>query len=117
MLVRKNRYVRIRVIGGSGIFNTIMNIVRKPIVQKLLTSAGKSMASALVSRVMLPKEAAPIQTPTPPWVPIQTPIQTPARVPIQTPTPQELLAKYSGSGVISIQDYVKQHRGAGIKNI
>jgi hypothetical protein len=52
MIVRKNRYVRIKVIGGSGIFDTIINIAKKPIMQKLLTSAGKSMASALGEKLV-----------------------------------------------------------------
>ena len=52
MIERKDKYIRIRVIGGSGIFDSIMNILKKPIVSKLLTSAGKSVASALGERLV-----------------------------------------------------------------
>ena len=62
MIERKNKYIRIRVIGGSGIFDSIINILKKPIVSKLLASAGKSAASALgerlVTRMIAP--AAPL---------------------------------------------------------
>ena len=52
MIERKNRYVRIRTIGESGIFDSIANILKKPIVSKLLASAGKSVASALGERLV-----------------------------------------------------------------
>ena len=62
MIERKDKFIRIRVIGGSGIFDSIVNILKKPIVSKLLTSAGKSVASVLGERLvnrMMP--AAPQQ--------------------------------------------------------
>ena len=52
MIERKNKFVRIRTIGGSGIFDSIANILKKPIVSKLLASAGKSVASALGERLV-----------------------------------------------------------------
>ena len=52
MIERKDKYIRIRVIGGSGIFDSIINILKKPIVSKLLTSAGKSVASVLGERLV-----------------------------------------------------------------
>jgi hypothetical protein len=63
MIERKDKFIRIRVIGGSGIFDSIVNILKKPIVSKLLTSAGKSVASVLgerlVNRMMPPPAVAP----------------------------------------------------------
>jgi hypothetical protein len=92
MIERKNKYTRIRVIGGSGIFDSIVNILKKPIVAKLLTSAGKSVASALGERLvsrMLP--AAPLvnelaRAPQPvvssvTHTPVVAPMQIPARCP------------------------------------
>ena len=62
MIERKDKFIRIRVIGGSGIFDSIVNILKKPIVSKLLTSAGKSVASVLgerlVNRMMPPAVVA-----------------------------------------------------------
>jgi hypothetical protein len=51
------------VIGGSGIFDSIMNILKKPAVSKLLTSAGKSVASALGERLV--NSMMPIAAPQP----------------------------------------------------
>ena len=139
MILRKNRFVRIRVIGGSGIFDTILNIIKKPIVSKFLASAGKGAASMIGKRlaqkfipqqaVLPPVDFLPAQQPAPtslaPLVPI-APTQPPAPTPLvslassaasQAPTIQEILDKYKGSGttgVISIQDYIK---GSGIKVI
>jgi hypothetical protein len=77
MIVRKNCFVRIRVIDGSGIFDKVMNIARKPIVQKLLASAGKSMASALGGRLV-----ASVMAPTQqlPQIPQQPPLQVPQQL-------------------------------------
>ena len=74
MFERKDKFIRIRVIGGSGIFDSIVNILKKPIVSKLLTSAGKSVASVLGERLvnrMMPPPAvaappAPMVAPAPP---------------------------------------------------
>ena len=52
MIERKDKFIRIRVIGGSGIFDSIVNILKKPIVSQLLTSAGKSVASVLGERLV-----------------------------------------------------------------
>ena len=64
MIERKDKFIRIRVIGGSGIFDSIVNILKKPIVSKLLTSAGKSVASVLGERLvnrMMPAAAPTTQ--------------------------------------------------------
>ena len=66
MIERKDKFIRIRVIGGSGIFDSIVNILKKPIVSKLLTSAGKSVASVLGERLvnrMLPSVPSAASTP------------------------------------------------------
>ena len=136
MILKKNRFVRIRVIGGSGIFDTILNIIKKPLVSKFLASAGKGAASMIGKR--LAQKFIPQQQPIdfssqppaptslqPPFVPFpQQPLvpiastQSPAST-AQAPqlTIQEILDKYKGSGTtgaISIQDYIK---GSGIKVI
>ena len=138
MIERKDKFIRIRVIGGSGIFDSIINILKKPIVSKLLTSAGKSVASVLGERLV--NRLVPAIQPSTPVVQTSTPVvQQSTRV-------QELISKYkpkhtpqvstiSGSGMsiggvvtttssvptttaITIQEYVKLHkRGAGIKQI
>jgi hypothetical protein len=154
MIERKNKYVRIRVIGGSGIFDSIMNILKKPVVSKLLTSAGKSVASALGERLvnsMMP--LAPAVLPPQPALPMVAPatalprvlppaVLPPATLPQQPSRAQELIAAYGakhtgtgmsrqavpkgstagrvapqGAGVITLQDYMKSHKGAGIKLI
>ena len=68
MIERKDKLIRIRVIGGSGIFDSIVNILKKPIVSKLLTSAGKSVASVLGERLvnrMMPPAAQVLSQPPP----------------------------------------------------
>ena len=82
MIERKDKYIRIRVIGGSGIFDSIMNILKKPIVSKLLTSAGKSVASVLGERLvnrMMPAIQPTASQPTPGSAPgsIATSVTTP----------------------------------------
>ena len=88
MIERKDKFIRIRVIGGSGIFDSIVNILKKPIVSKLLTSAGKSVASVLgerlVNRMMpssneLARTAAPQQQ-----VALSQPQQAPPLTPFAT---------------------------------
>jgi hypothetical protein len=95
MIDRKNKYIRIRVIGGSGLFDSIVNILKKPAVSKLLTSAGKSVAAALgerlVSRMIPPQptvDLTPSQARYPPEVPQQVvaPIVTPTTEAVQ-PSP------------------------------
>ena len=136
MIERKNKFVRIRVIRGSGIFDSIANILKKPIVSKLLASAGKSAASALgerlVNRMIAPAAAVlPQQVLTP-----ALPMVAPATAVTQQPSnrAQELISKYSATrqagtgltmrkqavptgGAIAIQEYVKSYKGAGIKLI
>ena len=141
MIEKKNRFVRIRTIGGAGIFDSIMNILKKPIVSKLLASAGKSAASALGER-LVNRMIAPAALPQPVALPQVLPQVLPSPLPpalAQQPSSraQELISRYStkqaGTGVtmrrqaaptggttggaISIQEYVKRHRGAGIKLI
>ena len=68
MIERKDKFIRIRVIGGSGIFDSIVNILKKPIVSKLLTSAGKSVASVLGERLvnrMMPPTLPPLPSVAP----------------------------------------------------
>ena len=141
MILRKNRFVRIRVIGGSGIFDTILNIIKKPLVSKFLASAGKGAASMIGKRLaqkFIPQQAPvdflPAQQTLVPIAPqatltslatslapqaIQPPVPTSQATSLapQAPTIQEILDKYKGSGTtgaISIQDYIK---GSGIKVI
>ena len=159
MIERKNKFIRIRVIGGSGIFDSIINILKKPIVSKQLVSAGKSAASALgerlVNRMIAP--ALPMVAPALPMVAPATAVLPPQPV-VLSPQPvvlppalsvtqqpssraQELISRYSakqaGTGVtmrrqavsplqgsslatggaITIQEYIKSYKGAGIKLI
>ena len=163
MIERKNKYIRIRVIGGSGIFDSIINILKKPIVSKLLASAGKSAASALGERLVT-RMIAPAVAPQPVALPPQQIVLPPAldnavrpdklvhpAAPEITQQPsrtfgsassraQELISRYSatkgtgvtmrrqavptgggtsptGRGAITIQEYVKSYKGAGIKLI
>jgi hypothetical protein len=140
MIERKNKYVRIRTIGGSGIFDSIMNIFKKPVVSKLLTSAGKSVASALGERLvnsMMPLAPAVLPQVLPPQVlPQALPQVLPQAMPQQPSRAQELIAAYGAKhagtgltmsrqvipkvtqgGAITLQDYIKSHKGAGIKLI
>ena len=153
MIERNNKFVRIRVIGGSRIFDSIMNILKKPIVSKLLASAGKSAASALGERlvnrmiapailppqpVALPQTLPPVlQQALPPALPMVAPATAVTQQPqVVSSRAQELISKYSarqsgtgltmratpkvsqgGAGAITIQEYVKSHKGAGIKLI
>ena len=152
MIERKNKYIRIRVIGGSGIFDSIVNILKKPIVSKLLAAAGKSVASALGEKLVT-RMIAPAVAPQPqqidnavrpdklvhPAAPEIT--QQPSRTSGSASSrAQELISRYSatkGTGVtmrrqavptgggtsptgrsaITIQEYVKSYKGAGIKLI
>ena len=131
MILRKNRFVRIRVIGRSGIFDTILNIIKKPLVSKFLASAGKGAASMIGKRLaqkFIPQQAPvdflPAQQTLVPIAPQATLTSSLAPQAIQPPVPssqaptiQEILDKYKGSGTtgaISIQDYIK---GSGIKVI
>ena len=134
MILRKNRFVRIRVIGGSGIFDTILNIIKKPLVSKFLASAGKGAASMIGKRLaqkFIPQQAQQTLVPIAPQATltslatslapqaIQPPVPTSQATSLapQAPTIQEILDKYKGSGTtgaISIQDYIK---GSGIKVI
>jgi hypothetical protein len=159
MIERKNKYIRIRVIGGAGIFDSTMNILKKPIVSKLLASAGKSAASALGERLvtrMIASAQPVILPPQPVALPLPDKLVHPAALavgalqhtPKTTQPPsrrvQELISRYSarqpnstGTGVtmrrqyappvrgssqatggaITIQEYVKRHKGTGIKLI
>ena len=155
MIERKNNYIRIRVIGGSGIFDSIVNILKKPMVSKLLAAAGKSVASALGEKLVT-RMIAPAVAPQPqqidnavrpdklvhPAAPEIT--QQPSRTSGSASSrAQELISRYSatkGTGVtmrrqaggefmssaatgersdraITIQEYVKSYKGAGIKLI
>ena len=117
MILRKNRFVRIRVIGGSGIFDTILNIIKKPLVSKFLASAGKGAASMIGKRlaqkfipqqaVLPPVDFLPAQQPAPTSLAtslapqaIQPPVPTSQATSLapQAPTIQEILDKYKGSG-------------------
>jgi hypothetical protein len=85
MIERKNKFIRIRVIGGSGIFDSIMNILKKPAVSKLLTSAGKSVASALRERLV--NSMMPIAAPALPMV-----ARPDGLAPVATVLPPQLVA-------------------------
>ena len=119
MILRKNRFVRIRVIGGSGIFDTILNIIKKPLVSKFLASAGKGAASMIGKRLaqkFIPQQAPvdflPAQQTLVPIAPqaIQPPVPSSQATSLapqaplansaasQAPTIQEILDKYKGSG-------------------
>jgi hypothetical protein len=145
MIERKNKYVRIIVIGGSGIFDSIMNILKKPIVSKLLASASKSAASALgerlVNSMMPPAVAQQVALPQvlpPAALPPALPMVAPATVVQQPSRAQELIAAYGAKhagtgmsrqavplprersdkgGAITLPEYIKSHKGAGIKLI
>jgi hypothetical protein len=133
MIERKNKFVRIRVIGGSGIFDSIVNILKKPAVSKMLTSAGKSIASALGERLvnsMMPRPdglapVAPAPTPTP--APAPAPASAPApATPQQQSRVQQLINTYGANhagagmsmqagGTITLPEYNKIHKGGVIK--
>ena len=104
MLVNDNyRHEKIHVIGGSGIFDTVLNIVKK-IGPKLLSSAANAAASEagkqIVSRI-----AAPAHIPTS--------TGTVATSDAAQQRAIEILNKYKSHGsAIDIRDYV---RGSGIK--
>ena len=89
MIERKDKFIRIRVIGGSGIFDSIVNILKKPIVSKLLTSAGKSVASVLgerlVNRMMPPAVVASAPAILPQQVAQQVALSQPQQAPPLTP--------------------------------
>ena len=159
MIERKKKYIRIRVIGGAGIFDNIFNILKKPIVSKLLVSAGKSVASALGER-LVNKMIAPAAAVAPSPAIVTQPVvhSTPEAVQPPSRRAQELISRYStgqhdssgtkqaGTGVsmrrqaggatrsgcvgrtgeaanrvrggaITIQEYIKSYKGAGIKLI
>ena len=104
MIERKDKYIRIRVIGGSGIFDSILNILKKPIVSKLLTSAGKSVASVLGERLV--NRMLPTVQPTASVVQQSTPLTQPTASVVQPTSTraQELISRYKakhvqGSGI------------------
>ena len=164
MIERKKKYIRIRVIGGAGIFDNIFNILKKPIVSKLLASAGKSVASALgerlVNRMIAPAAAVAPSPALNNALAVTQPVvhSTPEAVQPPSRRAQELISRYStgqaglsgikqaGTGVsmrrqaggatrsgcvgrtgeaangvrggaITIQEYIKSYKGAGIKLI
>ena len=106
-------------IGGSGIFDTILNIIKKPIVSKFLASAGNGDASVIGKRlaqkfipqqaVLPPVDFLPAQQPAPtslaPLVPI-APTQPPA------PTPLAPLAN-SAASQLTIQEIHDKYKGSG----
>jgi hypothetical protein len=66
MIVQKSRYVRTHVVGGGGIFDIIVNIVKRitentvgDLATKLMVSAGTSMASEAGKRLASRFIAAP----------------------------------------------------------
>ena len=145
MILRKNRFVRIRVIGGSGIFDTILNIIKKPLVSKFLASAGKGAASMIGKRLaqkFIPQQTpvepsaptsfvpqatftsslAPQATQPPPLTSLATPLAPQAPLAngsaaSQAPTVQKILDKYKGSGTTGAISIQDYIKGAGIKVI
>lgn len=112
LVLKRKRYVRRHVVGGSGLLDTIGNLMKrltgntaKQLASKLLLSAGKSAAAeagkSLVSR----------------FIPSTQPVSTINDI-ISKYQPSNLNNIISGTGAIKIQDLVnKLNTGAGLKYI
>jgi type II secretory pathway pseudopilin PulG len=117
MIERKNKFIRVRVIGGSGIFDSIVNILKKPAVSKMLTSAGKSMAAALGERLInsiMPVAALPAAPTTTPTAAQQQAVQQAAQQQVQQ---QQAVQQQQSRGRQLINAYGEKNVGAGIKTI
>ena len=137
ILVDKRRYVRKYIVGGGGIFDTVINVIRKiagsPITGAIAKSLAKSVASAagkkLVESVASPENYT-VQTPPAPQISIQQAIK--ANSPIVAQKAQDLVAKYTaptkgapatsgtGNNIVSVKEFIKlapSKVGSGLKII
>ena len=138
MIVIKNRrYTRKQVIGGSGLFDAIGNIIKKltgmaakQVASKLLVSAGKSAASEAARRLVSSVMNTPATAPTA----ASEPVMKDSESSTVEQKAQDIISKYTndksininklinGSAIaeptraVAIQDLIRKlSRGSGLK--